>query len=186
MELHEKILEITTEEFRKKGLDFTMQEIAAAARISKKTIYTMYASKEALLLAMVEHGFRRIHEKKAAILAMELPLTEKIRRVMIALPDDYETLDFRMLTPLAEKYPSVADAVRRQLENNWEPTLALLREGIATGELRPINIPIVQLLLTAGVEAALSTNVLSSEGISYSDALDQMMDIIMNGICEEK
>ena len=41
-------------------------------------------------------------------------------------------------------------------------------------------------MVTASFETFLSTNVLKSEGIQYNDALNQMMDIIMNGIAEDK
>ena len=39
--------------FRQQGLHFTMQQVAEPLHISKKTIYTVYPSKEALLLDMV-------------------------------------------------------------------------------------------------------------------------------------
>ena len=38
--------------FRQQGLHFTMQQVAEPLHISKKTIYTVYPSKEALLLAV--------------------------------------------------------------------------------------------------------------------------------------
>ena len=40
--------------FRQQGLHFTMQQVAEPLHISKKTIYTVYPSKEALLLDMVD------------------------------------------------------------------------------------------------------------------------------------
>ena len=43
--------------FRREGLRFTMQQAAEAIHISKKTIYTVYPSKEALLLDMVDDAF---------------------------------------------------------------------------------------------------------------------------------
>ena len=43
--------------FRQQGLHFTMQQVAEPLHISKKTIYTVYPSKEALLLDMVDHAF---------------------------------------------------------------------------------------------------------------------------------
>ena len=45
--------------FRQQGLHFTMQQVAEPLHISKKTIYTVYPSKEALLLDMVDHAFAR-------------------------------------------------------------------------------------------------------------------------------
>ena len=55
--------------FRQQGLHFTMQQVAEPLHISKKTIYTVYPSKEALLLDMVDHAFAEIHYCKQKILA---------------------------------------------------------------------------------------------------------------------
>ena len=46
--------------FRQQGLHFTMQQVAEPLHISKKTIYTVYPSKEALLLDMVRSEERRV------------------------------------------------------------------------------------------------------------------------------
>ena len=43
--------------FRRDGLRFTMQQAAAMMHISKKTIYAVYPSKEALLLELVQRMF---------------------------------------------------------------------------------------------------------------------------------
>ena len=69
--------------FRQQGLHFTMQQVAEPLHISKKTIYT--ASKEALLLDMVDHAFAEIHHCKQKILAGSSTLQEKLRAVIIAL-----------------------------------------------------------------------------------------------------
>ena len=108
--------------FRQQGLHFTMQQVAEPLHISKKTIYTVYPSKEALLLDMVDHAFAEIHHCKQKILAGSGTLQEKLRAVIIAMPTEYAALDLRQMKELDEKYPVVAARVRSQLENGWEPT----------------------------------------------------------------
>ena len=53
MELRETILEETIQAFNKKGLKFTMDDIAALLGISKKTIYTVFQDKNTLVSEMV-------------------------------------------------------------------------------------------------------------------------------------
>ena len=90
--------------FRQQGLHFTMQQVAEPLHISKKTIYTVYPSKEALLLDMVDHAFADIHRCKQEILAGSGTLQEKLRAVIIAMPTEYAALDLywkpRVLTLL--------------------------------------------------------------------------------------
>jgi len=179
MELREQLVAAATALFQTEGLRFTMQELADALHISKKTIYTVYPSKEELLLDMVDSLFADIHRTKGELIAAPGPIEERIRTVIVALPEQYQTLDFRMLDELEEKYPAAARRVREHLESNWEPTIDLLNEGIAEGRIRPVPIPVLRQMITASIECFLAGG---RDGVSYAETLEAMIDIIMNGI----
>ena len=181
MELRTQILDAAAELFQAEGLSFTMQQVAAALHISKKTIYTVYSDKEALLLDMVDMLFEKIHRRKAELAALPLPLEERLQAVIIALPEEYAALDFRQLDALEEKYPAVAARVRRHLETGWEPTIRLLEQGIAERRIRPVNLTVLRRILTAAFQQLLSGG---EDGTSYAAELEAMMDILMNGIKE--
>ena len=177
-----EILEMTMQEFQKNGLKFTLNDIASSMHIAKKTIYQYYASKEDLLIGLLDYGFSEIHEKKRMILASDLPPAEKLKEAMIAMPDQYQLLDFRMLSTLSEKYPRAASALKDHLESDWEPIVALIEEGISKGIFREISVAVLKTMFTASLEAFLSTEVLQENGISYQEALEDMMTVIMGGI----
>lgn len=179
MDLRQRIIGAAATLFQVEGLQFTMQKVADALHISKKTIYTVYPSKEALLVDMVDALFSDIHREKRERMAAPVPIEERIRSVMVALPEQYRALDFRLLGELDEKYPAVARRVREHLETNWEPTIALLEEGVASGRIRPVSIPVLRQMITASIEGFLAGG---ENGDSYTDTLAAMMDIIMNGI----
>ncbi len=182
----EEILASAARQFQKSGLKFTMLDVANDLHIAKKTIYQFYSGKEELLTAMLDTGFARIHARKKEILDQDISIPEKIQQVMIAMPDSFEVIDFRQLSDLKEKYPKVYARLRRHLETDWEPVINEIQKGIDAGVVRNISIPVLRTMVTASFETFLSTNVLKSEGIQYNDALNQMMDIIMNGIAEDK
>lgn len=179
MDLRQRMIGAATTLFQVEGLQFTMQKVADALHISKKTIYTVYPSKEALLVDMVDTLFADIHREKRERMAAPVPIEERIWSVMVALPEQYRALDFRLLGELDEKYPAVARRVREHLETNWEPTIALLEEGVASGRIRPVSIPVLRQMVTASIEGFLAGG---ENGASYTDTLAAMMDIIMNGI----
>lgn len=179
MDLKKQIIEAAAELFKTEGLQFTMQEIAAALHISKKTIYTVYSSKEALLIDMIDDLFADIHHVKAKLAASSDSVEERIKAVIVALPEQYKAIDFRMLDTLDEKYPTAAYRVREHLETNWEPTIALIEEGIASGRIRPVSIPVLRQMIVSSIECFLSGD---KNGSAYGDTLGAMIDIIMNGI----
>lgn len=180
--LRERLRAVGMALFRREGLRFTMQEAARAIHISKKTIYAVYPSKEALLLDMVDDAFAQIHARKQAILDGPGTLTDKLRAVIIALPEEYTALDLQQMDLLDEKYPRVAARVRQHLETGWEPTLALLQQAMEQGVIRTVSLPVLQRMISASIESFLADRTLEQQGIPYAGALDEMMDILLDGL----
>ena len=165
------------------GLDFTMSQLAAQLGMSKKTLYVLFDSKEALLLAAVDAMFDAVKADEAKILArQDLSLADKVRQLVVVLPDSYKNLDWSRLQGVEEKYPAVYGRIRQRLESEWEPTLELLRQGMEQGELRPFQPGLLRAVVKGAMEHFLSSDALQREGIGYVQALDGMMDLLMEGI----
>ena len=72
--------------------------------------------------------------------------------------------------------------MERRLETGWETTIELLERGMAEGCIRPVRIPILKMMLEASVEQFFQRDILIQNQISYQDALDEVVDILMDGI----
>lgn len=178
-----RILEAAALAFSEKGVKMKMEDVAKALAISKKTIYTIFPDKESLLSAMIENGFMRIKERERAILSdQHLTTLEKIREVIIALPESMQHMDFKQFHEVSTKYPKLFKIIEAHIESEWEPTLGLLEQGIAEGVIRPINPVVLKLMVEASIEHFLDSRVLESSGISYVKALEEMMAILLEGI----
>lgn len=185
MDLKETILEGTIQVFNQKGLKFTMDDIAGQLGMSKKTIYTVFRDKEALFLAMVDYLFDRIKESENEILQNEKMTTlEKIRKILCVLPESYQKVDFGQLYLLRGKYPSTYAKVEERLETGWEGTIALLQQGMEEGVIRPVKIPIVKMMFEAALEQFFQRDILIQNKISYVDALQEVVDILVDGMAE--
>lgn len=185
MDLKETILEGTIQAFNQKGLKFTMDDIAGQLGMSKKTIYTVFRDKEALFLAMVDYLFDRIKESENEILQNEKMTTlEKIRKILCVLPESYQKVDFGQLYLLRGKYPSTYAKVEERLETGWEGTIALLQQGMEEGVIRPVKIPIVKMMFEAALEQFFQRDILIQNKISYVDALQEVVDILVDGMVE--
>lgn len=183
MELRETILEGTIKAFNKKGLKFTMDDIAALLSMSKKTIYTVFKDKEELFLAMVDYIFDSIKESEQSVLEnTELTTLEKIRTVLGVLPEGYKEVDFRQLYLLRDKYPKIYNQVEMRLETGWESTIELLEQGMKEGVIKPVKISIVKMMLEAAIEQFFQRDILIREEMSYGDALDEVVGILVDGM----
>ena len=175
--------EAAIDEFNEKGLKFTMDDISRRLGISKKTLYTLFKDKEELFLQTVEYGFAAVKESETNIINNSaLSLVDKIRKIIVVLPDKYHNVDFRKLYALKEKYPKIYQEVETRIENDWEPTLSLIQEGMNQGILRKVRIPVLKAMIEASIEHFLNSEVLIREGITYDEALNEMIETIMQGI----
>ena len=171
----------------KQGIKFTMDDVAAELSMSKKTIYTVFRDKTQLMLAMVDHVFDHIKESEAAVVQEpSLSLVDKIRRILGVMPEVYHSWDFTHFYTLQDKYPTVYTRIRERLENGWEMTLQLLDEGVRQGKVRPVNKTVFQLAFEAATERFIMGSELDENGISYMEALEELVTILVDGIVIER
>lgn len=177
------ILEGTIQAFNRKGLKFTMDDIAGQLGMSKKTIYMVFRDKETMFFAMVDYMFDSIKESERQVLGDESFMTvEKIRRVLGVLPEGYKDIDFRQLYLLRDKYPKIYKRVEERLESGWETIIGLMEQGMEEGVIKRVDIPIVKLMLEAAIEQFFQRDILIRNQISYAQALDEVVEILVNGI----
>lgn len=183
MDIKEQILKTTLLVFNEKGLKFTMDDIAEQLKISKKTLYKVFDDKEALFLAMVDYMFDTIKESESAVVEdNSLSTVEKIHKILGVLPEGYKEIDLRQLYLLKEKYPKIYKQVELRLETGWEITIELIEQGIMEGCIQPIRIPLLKMMLEASLEQFFQRDILIQNKISYQDALEEVVNILMEGI----
>ena len=180
-----RILDATIAIFNERGLKFTMDELAMTLSMSKKTIYSVFPDKHALLYDMVDYVFDYIGVEKSAIAKKEdLELKEKVRLMLGLLTDKFENIDLSKLHILNEKYPDVYLHVAERLESQWEETIELLEQGMENGKFRRFSIPIFKLMTESTLESFFRNDILVRNSISYRQALDQVVDILLDGITQ--
>lgn len=178
-----KVLEGAITAFNHKGLKFTMDDLAAILGMSKKTIYKLYRDKEEMFSSMVEYSFNKIKESEAEIFSNDkLSTIDKLTKILGVLPERYLEIDLRQLYLLREKYPDIYIQIEERLENGWENTIALLEQGMKEGVIRPVNVALFKMMFEASIERFFQRDILVSNGISYAEALNEVVAILINGI----
>ena len=86
--IREQILEATILVFNRKGMKFTMDDIARELGMSKKTIYTVFADKQELVYDMVDYCFDSIKESEQKVMkSAGLSTLEKIQEILGGRPE---------------------------------------------------------------------------------------------------
>ncbi|MDF2514002.1 MAG: TetR family transcriptional regulator [Herbinix sp.] len=187
MELKERIIDAVLQEFNEKGLKFTMDDIAKRLGISKRTLYTVVQDKEALFVEAVEDVFGAIKEGEREILEDEaLDIVDKLKKILVVLPRKYRSIDYRQLYDLKSRFPRIYAKIENRLETEWEPTFQLMEQAMAEGRIRRVSLPIFKAMFSGTIEYYISRKELIDSNIAYEEALQQMLDILFEGISLDK
>lgn len=151
------ILEAAERVFRRKGFArASMDEVAAEAQFTKRTVYMYFVDKEDLLFAVALEGSKRLFSRQQAILAGDGTGLAKVRRAAQAyyefsrdMPDLFRVIeDARRLKPRQKDGPGRAAFIRYR-SDMFAAYGQALRAGIADGSIRSDIDP--QLLIYAFV-----------------------------------
>ena len=140
----ERILEEATALFVASGYrGISMREIAAAAGMSKAGIYYHFADKEQLFLAILTHNLERLEaliEEARQVATTTRARLERIMRAIFAQGPSQRAI----IHLASQEMPHLSEAARVHFGRLYqakfiEPMRELIQEGIAKGELRPMD-----------------------------------------------
>ncbi|MBE6355056.1 TetR/AcrR family transcriptional regulator [Treponema sp.] len=181
--LRREILEGTIKVFNRKGLKFTMSEVAEELSKSKKTLYEVFPDKETMFFEMVDYCFDSIKKSEEEVFNnTSLSTIEKIRKILGVLPEGYKDIDFKQLYLLKDKFPKIYKKVEERLENGWEKTIQLLNKGMEEGVIRKVNILLFKMMMESSLEQFFQRDILVKAGISYVQGLEEIVNILVDGI----
>lgn len=182
-EVRLRIIEAAIKAFNSGGSHFTMDEVANKLGMSKKTIYKYFKSKDDLIQAAINNGFDQVKAAEQAIISNpDMDIIEKLHRTIIVIPEQYKSIDWRKLFEFKDSYPKAFEAIQLRIETGWDGTLMILDEAMKQGRIRKVNVAILKSMIESCIEGFLKNDTLISNGIQYEDALEQMIDIIIEGL----
>lgn len=189
----DELLDAALALFVERGYAHTsVAQIARAAGVSKGAVYLYFPSKQALLEGLVKRAVRPV--STAALAALHTPpgstrtaLAAFLHHLAARLADPQAIAVPRLILREAAAAPEIAEMYRREILAPTLPVLAdMIRQGIASGELRPVDPeltirsimgPIVVHLVLAEV-----FGVWPAAGLSLPALIDNHLDILFHGL----
>ena len=185
-EVRARIILKAKEKFSTLGYQKTsMDEIAAALGMSKKTLYKFFATKRKLAEAMVEDIFAQVNRQFDEILASPLPAVEKLHRIVMFLVEKQQRyITKAMLEGLYLHLPHLWRRIekfrRARMQKNMEVILAqALREGAVRNSFHP---EMFLHFLLGAIQEGMNAEVLVHASYSAGEAIQGLIDLFLNGI----
>ena len=156
-DVREHILATAREYFFAQGFrNVTMDDLAAALGMSKKTLYVQFRNKRALLEAIILHKFRAVESDLTAIAGQhEIGFARALQKVLVCLHRHLDEVKPPFIRDVQRECPDlfrVVEVRRREIIERHLGTL--LARGCQEGVVRKdVPLPLVMEILLAAVQA---------------------------------
>jgi AcrR family transcriptional regulator len=180
--MREKILSVTALLIKQYGLrKFTVDEIAAELKISKKTVYKYFTGKEEIIHAYFEDTVASDQEGIRKALAGPADFKGKIRSVVHSTHK--YPLPVSLLNEAKLFYPEEWEKVEELKKFKLESVKALLAEGEEAGAFKPgINFSVLCRMLQEVSEMFTDYDFLLRNKLTTTEAIDAALAVIFDGL----
>jgi AcrR family transcriptional regulator len=163
----------------------TMDALAHELGMSKKTLYAHYASKEAIVAAIIDVTGRTILREAQAILAdTARSFTQKLRGVLGVVGAQLGLLTPALLRDIQRFAPELHRKIDDLREHNIPIVFSrMLRQGVDEGMLRPdLDVPFAVEFWLQAMNGLLQPQVLARTDLTSRATLDRAVDVFFLGL----
>ena len=188
MEDQNKIVELTEENFFREGFyKTTMDEIASELRMSKKTIYKFFPSKEDLVMAIAKHFMEEMKSKIVPALNSDKNAIEKLAELNSILAKTSEKISSKMMDEIRRHLPSLWSEIDNfRTKMMFGNITKVIDQGKAEGLFIDYPTPIIMNTLVSAVRAIVNPEFILNNNFSIGEAALFAFKVVIGGIVTEK
>jgi AcrR family transcriptional regulator len=187
MEDQNKIVELTEEKFFRDGFyKTTMDEVASELKMSKKTIYKFFPSKEDLITAIAKHFMEGMKSKIVPALNSDKNAIEKLAELNNILAKASEKISSHRMDEIRTHFPSLwneIDSFRTKMM--FGNITKVIDQGKAEGLFIDYPTPIIMNTLVSSVRAIVNPEFILNNNFSIGEAALYAFKVIIGGIVTE-
>ncbi|HEX7357675.1 MAG TPA: TetR/AcrR family transcriptional regulator [Ignavibacteriaceae bacterium] len=188
MDDQNKIIEQTEDKFFRDGFyKTTMDEIAAELRMSKKTIYKFFPSKDDLVMAIANNFMKGMKSKIVPALSSEKNAIEKLEELIKILAKGSEKITIQRMEEIRRYYPNLWDEIDKfRTQMMFGNITKVIDQGKKEGLFIDYPTNIVMNVLVASVRNIVNPEFILNNNFSIIEAARYAFKIIIGGIVTEK
>ncbi len=185
MEQYDRIIEEATRQFFRYGIrNVTMNEIAVALGISKRTVYEIFKDKTELVEVCLKELSRKQKKKNNELISGAGNVIETIFMFMQEGIKVMNSINPVFFSDLKKFYPGLARAIHEEnIRTSHNLTHKLLHDGQDEGFFRKdINIPIVSKLFHEQMNLISDEKIFPREEFNHAEVFKNLVINFMRGI----
>jgi AcrR family transcriptional regulator len=188
MDDQNKIIELTEEKFFRDGFyKTTMDEVASELRISKKTIYKFFPSKDDLVKAIAKYFMNRLKSNILPALNSNRNAIEKLGDLINILAKVSEKISATRMEELKRHYPSLWNEIDSfRTEMMFGNITKVIEQGKKEGLFVDYPTNIIMNVLVASVRTIVNPDFILNNNFSIIEAARFAFRIVIGGILTDK
>ena len=188
MEEKIKIIEQSEEKLFREGFyKTTMDDVASELRMSKKTIYKFFPSKEELIMAIAKHFMNRLKSKIIPALNSNKNAIEKLGELIQILAGVSERISTKRMEEMKRHFPSLWSEIDNfRTEMMFGNITRVIEQGKAEGLFIDYPTSIIMNMLVISVRTIVNPDFILNNNFSIIEAARFAFKIIIGGIVTEK
>jgi len=188
MEDQNKIVEMTEEKFFRDGFyKTTMDEVASELKMSKKTIYKFFPSKEDLVMAIAKHFMEGVKGRVIPALNSDKNAIEKLAELNTILAKISEKISSKRMDEIKSYFPSLwneIDSFRTKMM--FGNITKVIDQGKAEGLFIDYPTPIIMNTLVSSIRAIVNPEFILHNNFSISEAALNVFKVVIGGIVTDQ
>lgn len=178
-----KILAEALCEINRHGADFHMDDLARNLRISKRTLYEHFSSKQEIIEQAISDFTNKIYTYHRRIVSDSTMTCEAKLIAYFDVPsDNWQVLSVRKASELLTKMPDVWNRLQSRYEKDWRLLEQLLDEAQETGEFKPFDKLLFLRLLHSAADDIIDYFNDVNHDSSFSDYMKRCIKVLLYGI----
>jgi AcrR family transcriptional regulator len=184
MQIKDRIILACRNLSRSKGFySLTVDELAATAGVSKRTIYRYFHSKEEIIATTLEAFMQEMHEFIQTLLAQNLPAEETMSHLFKKiLANGQFIFNPSSLEDLRIHYPFLWERLDRFRSQRIQEFLSYIIEKSSQNTIHQIDPRLLAAMVQASIQATINPDFLLSNNLRFEDAVTQLSGFWINAL----
>lgn len=162
---------------------FNMDDLSRRLRMSKKTVYESFSSKDELFAIALNHRAAKILRRAQEILDLDEDAMTKLYLMSKHVVDEVSHIKPSLVKEVETYFPDVFDIYGDFYQKIVNTLIRIIEQGERSGEFRSDVNPVVLAYMVQGiVEFSSNPYLLVESGLSLEEVYTAFMKILMEGI----
>lgn len=184
--MEEQIILAALEEMKIHSVRFTMEDLTRRMKVSKTSLYKVFSSKGLLIHAIINFLMAEFHREVDEVREENLSPEEKIRRAIKSYTKVFRYFEYGIYNDLQNSYPKEWKRWEDFRKQKIKKLLQNMQTEIDAGNFRPINLAVFQRCLLVMSESLADTKFLTENDLTFSQAIENFSEILLNGFLIKK